>query len=126
GQENDWVTLPLPTPEDIQEMCKRYCEGLAWTFQYYQSTEVNTEWYFPYHHAPLKMDLQTYLTGVSDEERALLGERALGDGKMKHSPLEQLLSVIHPDSNLMAIPDFAATLVIDPYSPIADMYPVGM
>lgn len=48
-----------PTPERIQEMCRRFCDAIAWTFSYYTKgiASIRTDVYYPYYYAPLLYDL---------------------------------------------------------------------
>lgn len=41
-------------------ICKKYLEGLAWTWNYYCNENLDWRWTYPYHYPPLFQDLQRY------------------------------------------------------------------
>lgn len=47
--------------ETINELCKKYIDGLIWILEYYIKGCKNWEWYYPYDHAPFPSDLYKFL-----------------------------------------------------------------
>lgn len=121
----------LPGVEDIEAMCLKFIEGMAWCFRYYQTTDVNSRWFYPYHHAPLMIDLMRVLnnplvveTGETYHE-AMAGEDYT-NSVLGYGALEQLLAVIPSSSRKVSIPRVLHPLLLRTNSPIIDTFPVGI
>jgi hypothetical protein len=125
GQLSDWGLLPNPNVSDIEDMCKSYAEGIAWSFRYYQIRSINTEWYYPYNHPPLKADMATYLSQITPEEALKFNELPKKRTSYRYGLLEQLLAVIHPNSAKNSLPVEIRHLALDPKSPIFDLFHMG-
>ena len=106
-------------PEDIQQLCQNYLEGLNWTFRYYTSGCQDWRWHFPYSCAPSCEDISKYLSELREKQQPLHLNYLL------RPPLEtsvQLLSMMPPSSYAL-IPSDCRNLMTDKASPIADYYP---
>ena len=45
------------TKEFIKGIQQSYIEGLQWVFAYYYRGCIDWNWYYPYHYAPMAIDL---------------------------------------------------------------------
>lgn len=126
GQISKWGKLPIPSSEDIEDMCRRYTEGIAWSLRYYQTKSVNTMWFYPYNHPPLKLDLVRYLGFLSQDQHQDIKNAVKGNGEYLYNSIHQLLSVIHPDSAEISLPEPVRHLATDKNSPIFDQFPKSM
>ena len=102
--------------EDIEfryRIAAEYALGLCWVLRYYYQGCASWEWYFPYHYAPFASDF----INIGDVKN----EFPMDTKPFK--PLEQLMSVF-PAASRSHVPEPWAELMIDPYSPIIDFYPV--
>lgn len=97
----------------VQDLCKRYAEGLAWCLAYYVKGCVSWKWFFPYHYGPLISDVKN-LAGAVGSLKFELGEPFL--------PFEQLLSCL-PAASAKFLPRRYQFLMTNPTSPIVDFYP---
>lgn len=59
--DSNYADPKLPKRSD--EMCRKWLEGASWILKYYSAglKAVNTQWFYPYHHAPTLHELITYL-----------------------------------------------------------------
>ena len=102
--------------EDIEfryRIAAEYALGLCWVLRYYYQGCSSWEWYFPYHYAPFASDF----LNIGDVKN----EFPLDTKPFK--PLEQLMSVF-PAASRSHVPEPWGELMMDPYSPIIDFYPV--
>ena len=90
-----------------------YTLGLCWVLRYYYQGCSSWEWYFPYHYAPFASDF----LNIGD----MKNEFPLDTKPFK--PLEQLMAVF-PAASRQHVPGPWGELMLDPYSPIIDFYPV--
>ncbi|KAL7717295.1 5'-_3' exoribonuclease [Entamoeba marina] len=95
-----------------KKMVHDYFEGLVWVFLYYTQGVQSWRWFYGYHYAPFAFDFKEYLS-VDDEIDF--------DEDEPISPLEQLLSVLPPQS-FGNIPGELARSVISSNSPILSYY----
>ena len=102
--------------EDIEfryRIAAEYTIGLCWVLRYYYQGCSSWEWYFPYHYAPFASDF----LNIGD----IKNEFPLETRPFK--PLEQLMAVF-PAASRKHVPGPWGELMMDPYSPIIDFYPV--
>ena len=102
--------------EDIEfryRIAAEYAIGLCWVLRYYYQGCSSWEWYFPYHYAPFASDF----INIGDVKN----EFPLDTKPFK--PLEQLMAVF-PAASRSHVPGPWGELMMDPYSPIIDFYPV--
>lgn len=121
GESNQWefayYSEKFHVPkENIDQFKKQiryaYLEGLAWVFAYYYEGVPSWDWYYPYHYAPLALDL----IGAEDAEFTF-------EMGAPYNPIEQLMSVL-PRQSSHALPKCLRPLLSDPDSEIIDMYPI--
>jgi len=108
------------TKIEISDMVFKYVEGIAWVYNYYKYGEfnINVEWYYPYHYAPLFQDVPKYLKTYVGQK--WLFEPTLLTGKFI-SPIDQLVMIIPPKS-IHLIPSELRKLYSES-SPIIDIMP---
>jgi 5'-3' exoribonuclease 1 len=106
-------------PEDIEELCQHYLEGLNWTFHYYTKGCQDWRWHFPYSCAPTSQDIAQYLVKLRETAKPL--QLSCLEKPPLATPV-QLLSMMPPSSYAL-IPGHCRKLMTDKASPIADYYP---
>jgi len=106
---------------DIVDMCVSYARGMAWTLLYYQGgmATINHDYYYPYHHSPMLVDLSVVLAGLNE----MGGYQAQPDVQFFSPLLEQLVSVL-PSLSIALVPiELRALYGLN--SVIADLFPDG-
>jgi len=98
--------------EFIAQLKKSYLEAMFWIAHYYYHGCVSWSWYYPYHYAPLALDM-TNLSSVKIE---------FAQGE-PFKPLEQLLGVLPAASRSFLPPPFRV-LMVDVDSPLQKYYPL--
>lgn len=78
--------------KNIQEICKNYIQGLAWTTNYYFKGCCSWDWFYPYSKAPLIESL------LDNFEYCLDFTDFTNDTSSPVEPVEQLLCVLPPQS----------------------------
>lgn len=99
----------------IQTACKKYFEGLVWVANYYFNECPSWNWYYPFDHAPFISDLATNFKRFDMDNAEFKKGSAL-------KPIEQLLSVLPPQSNFL-LPQKYKWLMTSPNSSIVHLYP---
>ena len=102
--------------EDMEfryRIAAEYTLGLCWVLRYYYQGCSSWEWYFPYHYAPFASDFINI--------GSVKNEFPLETKPFK--PLEQLMAVF-PAASRQHVPTPWGELMMDPFSPIIDFYPV--
>ena len=92
--------------QDVNDMCKHYLVGLVWVFNYYTNgdTAIRWDWYYPYYHAPLFIDLRDKLEQTSRRLVPIIGwEPTSGSERIREEflPIQQLISVIPNQGDYM-------------------------
>ena len=116
GEEVEYFDL-----QDINDMCKQYLTGLVWVFKYYTEGDsaVRWDWYYPYYHAPLFVDLRDKLEQTSRLLIPVIGwEATVKSNKIKDDflPIHQLVAVIPTQGDFMIPKSFRTrrkTIIID-------------
>ncbi|PWA02870.1 hypothetical protein BB558_000960 [Smittium angustum] len=106
------IPVRLPPPS-VMNMCKYYIGTLQWVLKYYYRGVQSWRYYYPYHYSPRISDL---ITGLSQYRI----EKFPKD--KPYTPLEQLMFVLPPGSAIL-IPEPLRDLILNPISPIYDLYP---
>jgi len=60
--DSKYADARLPK-QQIDEMCRKWLEGVHWTLKYYSDgpRSINTRWFYPYEHAPSVSDLLRFI-----------------------------------------------------------------
>lgn len=104
------------TPERILEMAAKYLQGLTWIWRYYQGKEnLNIGWFYPYHYAPLLIDMVN--STPDDLEKTLATGNPLTYKYL--NPLQQLLAIL-PLTSLGIVPRKLEEVA---YTYLADDFP---
>ena len=99
------VKMNLHSPEQIQDACLKYVEGLQWVLSYYVEGVPNWRWFYPYYYAPFLSDIAIFM---EDYERpSYLGKKTL-----PFNPFMHLLCVLPMKSN---------NLLVKPLSDLANL-----
>ncbi len=118
--------IPSPGVDSVEEMCVRYVEGMVWCLRYYQTSAVDSRWFYPFSYPPLMKDLGDYLENLPPETEQLLSQRFAVPFSLGYGALEQLLAVIPPYSRFTSVPTMLHGLMMDSRSPIIDLFPKGI
>merc|ERR1719361_2732869 len=103
----------LPEQEEFRfRVAAEYTLGLCWVLRYYYQGCPSWKWFFPYHYAPFASDF-IKIDSVKNEFEKNTGP---------FEPLEQLMCVF-PAASRSHVPKQWGELMIDPESPIIDIYP---
>lgn len=103
--------------EHVDLMAYSYLEGLSWVTKYYYNGCPSWSWQYPFTHAPFISDIYQYLKGNKVDINEILFVKS-----NPLTPYVQLISVL-PPSCVSIMPRGYTHLIIDPNSPIIDMYP---
>lgn len=101
--------------EKVKKVAVDYLKGMAWTLQYYLHGCPSWQWHYPHYYAPLLSSFSL----LEDEE---IDISSFDDSKPV-SPLEQLMSVLPPQSSHL-LPKQMAELMM-PGSPLEEFYPTN-
>ncbi|XP_078593313.1 5'-3' exoribonuclease 2-like isoform X1 [Branchiostoma floridae x Branchiostoma japonicum] len=102
-----------PNDEEFRHsVAAAYTEGLCWVMLYYYQGCPSWKWFFPFHYAPFASDF----VNIGDLPNTF------EKGTKPFNPLEQLMGVF-PAASKQFLPTSWAELMINPDSPIIDLYP---
>lgn len=103
-------------PDDLEDflakISKAYLEGINWVYNYYYTGCPSWEWFYPYHYAPLAIDLANHVKSVYTFSKG-----------RPYNPIEQLMSVL-PKQSSHALPRCLRPLLSNPHSDLIDFYPI--
>lgn len=108
----------------IHNMCIEYIKGILWIIEYYFNECCSYNWQYEFNHAPFASDLYTYISNYSNIDELINSQTYFNKTNIEIAitPFIQLLSVLSPLQNNM-LPYKYANLMIDPHSPIIDLFP---
>jgi len=109
--ESKFGVLPAET-EFRYRVAREYAYGLCWVLRYYYQGCPSWKWFYPYHYAPFASDFVKIDTVKNEFEK--------NTGPFE--PLEQLMCVF-PAASRSHVPKSWGELMVDPESPIIDIYP---
>ena len=96
----------------LSKIGKAYLEGINWVYKYYYTGCPSWGWFYPFHYAPLAVDL---LKNIKQDYEFSLGT--------PYRPVEQLMSVL-PKQSGHALPKCCRPMLSESNSEIIDFYPV--
>mmetsp|Transcript_38107 Transcript_38107/g.37613 ORF Transcript_38107/g.37613 Transcript_38107/m.37613 type:complete len:318 (+) Transcript_38107:1122-2075(+) len=96
----------------LSKISKAYLEGINWVYKYYFTGCPSWDWFYPFHYAPLAVDL---VDRSKEEYNFFKGE--------PYRPVEQLMSVL-PKQSDHALPKVCRPLLSEETSEIIDFYPI--
>lgn len=105
--------------EPVQNICRLYLQGLAWTTAYYFKGCVSWKWAYYFNHAPCLNELIETL----DTMTTLNPDDIFSEDTQPIRPFQQLLSVLPPQSKELLPPKYR-DLMTNNESPILHYYPV--
>lgn len=88
----DFYKDSFPNTMRKDDLCHKFLEGMQWVLSYYEKGVPNWNWFFPYHYAPMAIDIAKHIESYETPEFYL--------GR-PFSPFEQLLSILPPQSCLL-------------------------
>ena len=101
---------------DIDKLCRNYCEGLLWCYNYYTNKCISWEWYYKFNCAPTTKDLLLYF------QRNLFSNNINFKDTSPLQPIQQLLCILPPASSyLIKLPE--RNLMTSDDSVIKDLFP---
>lgn len=100
--------IDADVPEQVQDFCQQYIQGLEWVQWYYHKWPLNWQWFFPYHYTPLVSDIVGYLTSANIRLHRVSTQKL-----PPVEPFEQLLCVVPPQSKQL-LPEFLYHIYTDP------------
>jgi len=96
----------------LAKISKAYLEGINWVYNYYYTGCPSWEWFYPFHYAPLAIDLLGHIQLAYNFNKG-----------RPYRPVEQLMSVL-PKQSSHALPAWLRPLLSNPHSDIIDFYPI--
>ncbi|KAG5482234.1 hypothetical protein CUR178_06094 [Leishmania enriettii] len=115
-------TTSLRDEAGAQAACRSYVEGLRFVWRYYSSIslQVSWAWYYPFHHAPLALDIADFLRAQGPQVQTTLAAPKLE--RQLPSPFCQLLCILPPTSCHL-VPDALRPTMTSPPAELADTFP---
>lgn len=109
GVENDIENF-------VERLVENYLIGIKWVTLYYFEDCPAWEWYFPYDHPPFISDISKYFNNFKFNKYKFKKGKPL-------EPIEQLLSVLPPQSNYL-LPEKYRKFMTNTNSSLAYLYPL--
>ncbi|CAG9572348.1 putative 5'-3' exonuclease [Leishmania major strain Friedlin] len=115
-------TTSLRDEAGAQAACRSYVEGMRFVWRYYSSIslQVSWAWYYPFHHAPLALDIADFLRAQGPQVQTTLAAPKLE--WQPPSPFCQLLCILPPPSRQL-VPDALRATMASPPAELADTFP---
>ncbi|KPA76252.1 putative 5'-3' exonuclease [Leptomonas pyrrhocoris] len=115
-------TTSLTNEAGVQAACRAYVEGLRFVWRYYSSIslQVSWSWYYPFHHAPLALDVANFLRQQGPNVQAVLAAPKLE--RLPPPPFCQLLCILPPPSRTL-VPAALRASMVQPPAELADTFP---
>ncbi|CAJ1987908.1 5'-3' exoribonuclease B [Leishmania donovani] len=115
-------TTSLRDEAGSQAACRSYVEGMRFVWRYYSSIslQVSWAWYYPFHHAPLALDIADFLRAQGPQVQTTLAAPKLE--WQPPSPFCQLLCILPPPSRQL-VPDALRATMASPPAELADTFP---
>ncbi|XQJ26298.1 5'-3' exoribonuclease B, putative [Leishmania guyanensis] len=115
-------TTSLRDEAGTQAACRSYVEGLQFVWCYYSSVslQVSWAWYYPFHHAPLALDIADFLRAQGPQVQTTLAALEL-EGQPP-SPFCQLLCILPPPSRQL-VPEALRAAMTSPPAELVDTFP---
>jgi 5'-3' exoribonuclease 2 len=108
----------------ISKISKAYLEGINWVYQYYYRGCPSWDWFYPFHYAPLAIDLVDRFVPDKLSENGEASKIGYEFPKgIPYNPVEQLMSVL-PKQSSHALPKALRQMLFDSESEIIDFYPI--
>lgn len=114
--QRDWYNrkMKMSTSEDINELCKKYIEGLKFVALYYFFEIPAWRWFYKYHYSPFVGDVAKCWESIDFSNINFTKQTPL-------SALEQLMSVLPPE-NFNLLPESISTYLSKPKCPLRKFY----
>ncbi|CBZ25474.1 putative 5'-3' exonuclease [Leishmania mexicana MHOM/GT/2001/U1103] len=115
-------TTSLRDEAGAQAACRSYVEGMRFVWRYYSSIslQVSWAWYYPFHHAPLALDIADFLRAQGPQVQTTLAAPKLE--WQPPSPFCQLLCIL-PSPSCQLVPDALRATMASPPAELADTFP---
>ncbi|KAG5481572.1 hypothetical protein LSCM1_05596 [Leishmania martiniquensis] len=115
-------TTSLRDEAGVQAACKSYVEGLRFVWRYYSSMSMHVSWtwHYPFHHAPLALDIADFLRAQGPQAQNKLAAPRLD--RQPPSPFCQLLCILPPRSRHL-VPSALRATMASPPAELADTFP---
>lgn len=127
-QDGRFVSDPFNVTDDmIIQMVLSYLQGIGWVYTYYLEGKnaVQSDYIYPYFHAPLLIDISNILTEELIYSSEMPTYRSnINNPSFDLNPVYQLLAVIPPKSKKLI--DRSLHPMYEESSPIFDMFPTDI
>jgi 5'-3' exonuclease len=107
----------------VTNACRLFIQGIVWVYRYYKRLPKDHEWFYPYNYAASMRDLSNYANGLTETEMSHMTKSFVTPHtKGFVSPMVQLMCIMPPHS-ASVLPKKIATIMNDPRSACAHMFP---
>ena len=115
-------TTSLKDEAGVTAACRAYVEGLRFVWRYYSSIslQVSWSWYYPFHHAPLALDVADFLRAQGPDVQVTLAAPKLE--RRPPPPFSQLLCILPPTSRQL-VPAVLRPVMAQPPPELVDTFP---